>query len=100
MYRLRTVIEDGKILVNSAQYAYAENKLTYSVLDSAFDVRIRVNKADIDVIKTKFHEDCIAIAPYYVWTFNPDEAKEALISRVKSQIQERIDYVNTIKHLI
>jgi hypothetical protein len=100
MFRLTAIIADGEIKIKTAEYAYTENKLTYSILDSTMEVMKRVNKCDIDAIQTKYHEDRIAIAPYSIWTFYPENAKELLLIRVREEIKKRIDYVNTIKHLI
>ena len=100
MYRVTAIIADGEIKIRTTEYAYMENKLTYSILDSTMEVMKRVRKTDIDAIQTKHHEDRIAVAPYSIWTFYPENAKELLLIRVKGEIQKRIDYVNSIKHLI
>lgn len=99
MYRV-TAIVDGEIRIRTTEYAYAENKLTYSILDSTMEVMKRVKKSEIDAIQTKYHEDRIHIAPYSIWTFYPESAKELLLIRVAGEIQKRIDYVNSIKHLV
>lgn len=100
MYRVTAMIANGEIKIRTTEYAYMENKLTYSILDSTMEVMKRVKKCDIDAIQTKYHEDRIAIAPYSIWTFYPENAKELLLIRVRSEIQKRIDYANSIKHLI
>ncbi len=99
MYRVTAIIADGEIKIKTTEYAYVENKLTYSILDSTMEVMKRVKKCDIDAIQTKYHENRINIAPYSIWSFYPEWAKDTLISRVKSEIQKRIDYANSIKHL-
>jgi len=100
MYRVTAIIADGEIKIRTTDYAYSENKLTYSILDSTMEVMKRVKKSDLDAIQTKYHEDRIAIAPYSIWTFYPENAKELLLIRVREEIQKRIDYANSIKHLI
>ena len=100
MYRVTAIIADGEIKIRMTEYAYVENKLTYSILDTTMEVMKRVKKTDMDAIQTKYHEDRIAIAPYSIWTFNPAEAKEVLISRVLVEIQKRIDYADSIRNLI
>jgi len=100
MFRLTAIIKDGEIVIRTTEYPYTENKLTYSILDSTMEVMKRVKKAEIDLIKTQYYEDRIKIAPYSIWTFHPENAKELLIIRVQEEIKKRIDYVNTIKHLI
>jgi len=100
MYRVTAIIADGEIKIKTTEYPYTENKLTYSILDSTMEVMKRVKKVDFGLIQTKYHEDLISIAPYFIWTFYPESAKELLLIRVAGEIQKRIDYVNTIKHLI
>ena len=100
MYRVTAIIADGEIKIKTTEYAYVENELTYSILDSTMEVTKRVKKDEIDQIKTSYPQSQITIAPYSIWTFNPDNAKELLLIRVKGEIQKRIDYVNSIKHLI
>ena len=100
MYRVTAIVSEGEIKIKTTEYAYIENKLTYSILDSTMEVMKRVKKSEVDVIQTKYHEDRIAIAPYSIWTFDPENAKELLLIRVANEIQKRIDYVNSIKHLI
>ena len=100
MYRVTAMIIDGEIKIKTTEYAYVENKLTYSILDSTMEVMKRVKKCDTDAIQTKYHEDRISIAPYSIWTFYPENAKELLLIRVVSEIHKRITYVNSIKHLI
>lgn len=100
MYRVTAIIADGEIKIRTTEYAYTENKLTYSILDSTMEVMKRVKKSEVDAIQTKYHEDRIHIAPYSIWTFYPENAKELLLIRVAGEIQKRINYVNSIKHLI
>lgn len=100
MYRVTATISDGEIKIRTTEYAYTENKLTYSILDSTMEVMKRVKKSEVDAVQTKYHEDRIAIAPYSIWTFYPENAKELLLIRVAGEIQKRIDYVNSIKHLV
>lgn len=100
MYRVTAIIINGEVVINSTEYAYAENKLTYTIMGSDGDIFTRVKKKDVDVIYTKHHEDKISVAPYRIWTFNPAEAKELLLIRVAGEIQKRINYVNSIKHLV
>lgn len=100
MYRVTAIIADGEIKIKTTEYAYVENKLTYSILDSTMEVMKRVKKVDFGLIQTKHHEDHISVALYSIWTFYPENAKELLLIRVAGEIQKRIDYVNSIKHLI
>lgn len=100
MYRVIAIIADGEIKIREIEFGYVEKKLTYSILDTTMDVLKRVKKSDIDVIQTKYHEDRITVAPYSIWTFNPDNAKELLLIRVAGEIQKRINYANSVKHLI
>lgn len=99
MYRVTAIIADGEIVIKTTDYAYVENRHTYFILDSDMEVMKRVKKCDVDAIQTKYHEDRIAVAPYSIWTFYPENAKELLLIRVRDEIQKRIDYTNSIKHL-
>ncbi len=100
MYRVTAIIADGEIKIRTTEYAYTENKLTYSILDSTMEVMKRVKKCEVDAIQTKYRENHMFIAPYSIWTFYPENAKELLLIRVREEIQKRIDYVNSIKHSI
>lgn len=99
MYRVTAIISDGEIKIRTTEYTVkSDSELKYIVTGpKGADL---VWRAEIDLIQSDGPEDGTFISPYSVWTFHPENAKELLLIRVKNEIQKRIDYVNSIKHLV
>ena len=100
MYQVKVFIKDGKIQTASEFYlSYYEEKYGVYIVDLVTVDEDFIDGDEIDRIRTLDPEGVI-VPEFFTWTFNPDVMQEFLISRVLVEIHKRINYVNSIKHLI
>lgn len=100
MYRVTVEINNGEILVKSVHCRYTETPDSYAILFDDGRLMDRVKKEMLDVPFDFSDIERLKVLPQIMWTFDPENAKELLLIRVANEIQKRIDYVNSIKHLI
>ena len=100
MYRVTAEIKNGEIVTKTIHFRYKETLNAYSILSDDGRLIDHVKKESVGVPFDYAKKENIKIWPQIMWTLNPDEAEQVLIIRVQDEIQKRIDYVNSIKHLI
>ena len=100
MYRVTAMIKDGEITTKTIHFRYKETPVAYSILFDDGRLMDNVKKESVGVAFDYGKKGQFEIYPQIMWTFNPEEAEQILIIRVREEIQKRLDYVDSIKHLI
>ena len=100
MYRVTAEIKDGEIVTRTVHFRFKETPNAYSILSDDGRLMDNVKKESVGVPFDYANKEYVKIWPQIMWTFYPAEAEQVLINRVLVEIHKRIDYVNSIKHLI
>lgn len=100
MYRVTAMIKNAQILTKCVHCRYTETPDGYSILFDDGRLMDRVKKEMLDVAFDFSNNKRLEVFPQIIWTFDPERAKELLLIRLAGEIQRRVDYVNSIKHLI